>query len=113
MRKLVFFGILRLEHLCLIASNDASMNQVVFANGSLWGGVNTVVKTSNGRTRSGIAYFIVTPSLSSGSLSASIANQGYVSVNQNSVVFPSIGVNTSGKGVMTFTLVGGNYFPSA
>src|SRR5260370_26519993 len=41
-----------------------------------------------------------------------MANEGYVYVNQNSVVFPSIGVNTSGKGVMTFTLVGGNYFPS-
>lgn len=108
-----FFGKLRLEHLGLIASNDDRMNQVVFANGHLWGGVNTVVKTPNGPTRSGIAYFIVTPSLSIGSLSASIANQGYVSVNQNSVVFPSIGVNTSGKGVMTFTLVGGNYFPSA
>jgi hypothetical protein len=108
-----FFGKLRLEHLGLIASNDDRMNQVVFANGNLWGGVNTVVKTPNGPTRSGIAYFIVTPSLSIGSLSASIANQGYVSVNQNSVVFPSIGVNTSGKGVMTFTLVGENYFPSA
>jgi len=108
-----FFGKLRLEHLGLIASNDDRMNQVVFANGNLWSGVNTVVKTPNGPTRSGIAYFIVTPSLSSGSLSAAIANQGYVSVNQNSVVFPSIGVNTSGKGVMTFTLVGGNYFPSA
>lgn len=107
------FGKLRLEHLGLIASNDDRMNQVVFANGNLWGGVNTVVKTLNGPTRSGIAYFIVTPSLSSGSLSASIANQGYVSVNQNSVVFPSIGVNTSGNGVMTFTLVGGDYFPSA
>jgi len=108
-----FFGKLRLEHLGLIASNDDRMNQVVFANGNLWGGVNTVVKTPNGPTRSGIAYFIVTPSLRSGSLSASIANQGYVSVNQNSVVFPSIGVNSSGNGVMTFTLVGGDYFPSA
>jgi hypothetical protein len=107
------FGKLRLEHLGLIASNDDRMNQVVFANGNLWGGVNTVVKTPNGPTRSGIAYFIVTPSLSSGSLSASVANQGYVSVNQNNVVFPSIGVNSSGNGVMTFTLVGGNYFPSA
>lgn len=107
------FGKLRLEHLGLIASNDDRMNQVVFANGNLWSGVNTVVKTPNGPTRSGIAYFIVTPSLSSGSLSASIANQGYVSVNQNSVVFPSIGVNSSGNGVMTFTLVGRDYFPSA
>src|SRR5260370_5962613 len=108
-----FFGKLRLEHLGLIASNDDRMNQVVFANGNLWGGVNTVVKTPNGPTRSRIAYFIVTPSLSIGLLSASIPNQGYVSVNQNSVVCPSIGVNTSGKCVKTFTLVRANYFPSA
>src|SRR5260370_20943613 len=94
-----FFGKLRLEHLGLIASNDDRMNQVVFANGNLWGGVNTVGKTPNGPTRSGIAYFIVTPSLSSVSLSASIAKQGYVSVNQNSAVFPSIGVNTFGNAV--------------
>src|SRR5260370_35766576 len=92
-----FFGKLRLEHLGLIASNDDRMNQVVFANGNLWGGVNTVVKTPNGPTRSGIAYCIVTPSLSSGSLSASTANQRYASMNHNSLVFPSIGVNTSGK----------------
>ncbi len=101
------------EKLELLAANDDRMNQVVFANGRLWAGVNTVVKTPNGPTRVGTAYFIVTPSLSSGSLEATMANQGYVAVNQENVLFPSIGVNSAGKGVMTFTLVGPDFFPSA
>jgi len=101
------------EKLELIAGNDDRMNQVVFADGKLWSGVNSVVKTPNGPTRIGIAFFIVTPSVSGGTLAASVGKQGYVAVNQNNVLFPSIGVNAAGKGVMSFTLVGPSFFPSA
>jgi hypothetical protein len=102
------------EHLELIAGNDDRMNQAVFAAGKLWGGVNTVVKTENGITHVGIAYFIVTPSFpTGGSLSATIANQGYISVNGENVLYPSIGVNSAGKGAVAFSLVGPDFFPSA
>jgi hypothetical protein len=36
-----------------------------------------------------------------------------VALNQNDVLFPSIGVNSSGKGVMTFTVAGPDHYPSA
>jgi hypothetical protein len=101
------------EKLELLASNDDRMNQVVFAEGKLWSAFNTVIKTKNGPTRVGIAYFIIAPSVSGGDLSASVINQGYVAVNQNNVMYPSIGVNAAGKGVMTFTLVGPDFYPSA
>jgi hypothetical protein len=102
------------EHLELIAGNDDRMNQAVFAAGKLWGGVNTVVKTENGITHVGIAYFVVTPSFpTGGSLSATIAKQGYISVNGENVLYPSIGVNSAGKGVVAFSLVGPDFFPSA
>ncbi len=97
----------------LLAGNDDRMNQVVFADGKLWSAVNSVVQTPNSPTRVGAAYFIVSPSDASGTLSASMANQGYVSVNGENVLFPSIGVNAKGQGVMTFTLVGPGYYPSA
>ncbi|HEX9036091.1 MAG TPA: hypothetical protein VF808_03785 [Ktedonobacterales bacterium] len=97
----------------LLDGNDDRMNQVVFAAGSLWAGVNTVVQPPNGPTRVGIAYFKITPSDPSGTLSASVASQGYVSVNQQNTLFPSIGVNAAGKGVIVFTLVGSSYYPSA
>jgi hypothetical protein len=100
------------EQLEFLAGNDDRMNQVVFAGGKLWSGVNTVV-SGNGPTRVGIAYFIVTPSDPSGTLSATMAKQGYVALTQDDVLFPSIGVNASGKGVMTFTVAGSDYYPSA
>ncbi len=91
--------------------NDDRMNQVVLADGNLWAGVNTIIGDG---TRTGIAYFIVHPSLSSnGILGAKISNQGYVAVNGNSVFFPSIGVNRDGQGVVAFTLAGPDFFPSS
>ena len=96
-----------------LATDDDRMNQVVYADGMLFSGVNTVVKTANGPAVNGIAYFIVTPSQSGGVLSGTIANQGYVAVNGAYVMFPAIGVNAAGEGVMTFTLSGTNFFPTA
>jgi hypothetical protein len=104
------------QHLELVASNDDRQQQVVFAAGHLWTALNSVVKTQNGPVRTGIAWFILTTSVSGTEVSASVARQGYVSVNspfQQSVMFPSIGVNTSGQGVLAFTLVGQSFFPSA
>ncbi len=101
------------EKLEFISTNDDRMNQVVFAGGNLFAGINTVIKTQNGPAVNGIAYFIITPSISGGTLSGSIANQGYVAVNNEYVMFPSIGVNSAGKGIMAFTLSGSDFFPTA
>lgn len=98
--------------MALLQSNDDRMNQVVYAAGKLWSGVNTPVQTPNGPTRVGIAWFEVAPS-SNGSFAPTMASQGYVSVNQNNVMYPSIGANANGGAVMTFTLVGPGYYPSA
>jgi len=95
-------------------TNDDRMNQVVYANGSLWGGVNTAVRQPGGTTRAGIAWFAVNPHLKRlGKLRATLFKQSYISVNGNDVLFPSIGVNAAGDAVMTFTLSGPDYFPSA
>ena len=102
-----------------LATNDDRMNQVVLAAGKLWSGVNTVIRTSNGASastdRSGIAYFVVTPSTPSATtVAGTIAKQGYVALgNNDNVFFPSIGVNSAGQGVMTFSIAGQHYFPSA
>lgn len=96
-----------------LAGNDDRMNQVVFAGGDLWAGVNTSVAGDDSSTRLGIAWFDVTPSLHKGNLSASIHNQGYVSVRGENVIFPSIGVNQSGQADMAFTLVSPRRYPTA
>ena len=94
------------EHEYALDSNDSRMQQVVFADGKLWGALDTGIK---GRT-AGIEWFVVNPN---GEEGPSIANQGYLSVKGQNVTYPAISVTPSGKGVMAFTLVGPSYFPSA
>ena len=101
------------EHFNVLNSNDDRMNQTVYADGKVWGAVNTVVKSPTGVTRTGIAYFIVAPSWNGTTLAGSIANQGYVAVQNNNVVFPAIAANAAGKGIISFTLVGPSFFPGA
>ncbi|MEO8429654.1 MAG: hypothetical protein ABI651_21390 [Verrucomicrobiota bacterium] len=97
----------------LIDSNDDRMNQVVFAAGKLFGAVNTVVRSPNAPNRAAIAYFVVAPGWNKDTLTAQITRQGYVAVNKNNLLFPGLGINAAGKGLMTFTLVGPDYSPSA
>ncbi|MDX6209813.1 MAG: hypothetical protein QOE24_2204 [Frankiales bacterium] len=97
----------------LLDTNDDRMNQAVYANGRLYSGLNTVVKTQNFPTTTGIAYFVVTPTASAGTVSGAITGQGYVAVNGNTVMYPSIAVpHGSGRPGMVFTLVGPGYYPS-
>ncbi len=104
------------NHEELIADNNDRLQQVTFANGLLWTSVPTVVKTPQGPVRGGAAWFILSPSVSGGTLTASVFNQGYVAINspkQDSVLFPSVGVNAAGKAVMAFSIAGEDLFPSA
>ena len=97
------------EELETLNANDDRMNQVVFASGLLWSGVNTLVGDGN---RTGVAYFAVHPSWQRGSLAANMVGQGYVSLASDSVVFPSIAVNGNGDAAMSFTVSGPDFFPS-
>jgi hypothetical protein len=99
------------EQFNVLNSNDDRMNQTVYAGGNVWGAVNTVVKSPTGVTRTGIAWFIFTPSWSGSTLNGSVANQGYINVQNNNVVFPAISANAAGKGLIGFTIVGPDFFP--
>jgi hypothetical protein len=95
-----------------IASNDSRNLSAVFANGKLWGALTTGVVV-NGVNEAGIAYYIINPDVSNGTLTAKLALQGTLAEANGNVIFPSIGVTPSGRGVMTYTLTGPNDFPSA
>jgi len=94
----------------MINTNDDRMNQVVYANGVLYSGLNTIIGDG---TRTGIAWFGVRPRYDAGGVSARLVHQGYVAVDGDNVIFPSLAFTNDGRGVMTFTLVGPDYFPSA
>lgn len=105
-------------HEATINSNDDRMNQAVYADGKLWAGLNTAITTANADVskadRTGIAWFVVSPSAGASQASGTMANQGYIALDNNdSAIFPSIGVNDAGKGVITFSVSGIHYYPSA
>ena len=87
-------------------SLDLRMQQVVFANGKVWGALGTAV-TVNGENKAGIEYFIVNPS------NATLTGSGYLAKAGNNLTMPAVGVTESGRGVIAFTVMGNDYYPSA
>ncbi len=93
-------------------SNDTRMQQVWYAQGRVWGALDTVVNV-NGQERAGIAYFVVKAKVEHGEVDAEIDNQGYVALKNNNVTYPAIAVLPNGRGIMAFSLMGQDYHPSA
>src|SRR5262249_45303704 len=87
-------------------TNDSRMQQVAYANGKLWGALDTAV-TIGTEERAGIAYYIINPN------AHAIVLQGQAGLEHTDLTYPAIGVLPSGRGVMAFTLTGDNDFPSA
>jgi hypothetical protein len=88
-------------------SNDTRMQQVMFANGKLWGALDTSLNPDGGAQRAGIAYYVVNPS------AGKIVVQGYLGATGYDFTYPAIGVTPSGRGVMAFTATGNSTYPSA
>ncbi|HEY2542968.1 MAG TPA: hypothetical protein VGH92_07920 [Gaiellaceae bacterium] len=87
-------------------SNDTRMQQVTFANGKLWGSLDTAVTLGSGN-RAGIAYYVVNPSI------GKVAGQGYLAQAGMDLVYPAIGVLANGRGVIAFTATGDSQYPSS
>ncbi len=88
-------------------SNDTRMQQVTYANGKLWGSLDTAVNPDAGAQRAGIAWYVVNPSTST------VVNQGYLGSAGYDFAYPAIGVTASGRGIMAFTASGDTTNPSA
>jgi hypothetical protein len=93
-------------------SSDSRMMQVWNADGHLFSALDTVVKVG-GEERAGVAFFVVDAEVEGrGRIEARVENQGYVAVAGNNVTYPAIAVQDE-RGVMAFTLLGRDHFPSA
>jgi hypothetical protein len=88
-------------------SNDTRMQQVMYANGKLWGALDTALNPDGGLQRAGIAWFIVNPN------AGKVVLQGYLGAVGHDFTYPAIGVTPSGRGVMAFTDTGDTTNPSA
>jgi len=88
-------------------ANDTRMQQVTYANGKLWGALDTAVNPDGGPQRAGIAWFVVNPN------SGTVKLQGYLGASGYDFTYPAIGVTSSGRGLMAFTASGDATNPSA
>jgi hypothetical protein len=88
-------------------SNDTRMQQVTWANGKLWGSLDTALNPDGGPQRAGIEWFVVNPN------AGKVVLQGYLGATGHDFTYPAIGVTPSGRGVMAFTDTGDTTYPSA
>jgi hypothetical protein len=87
-------------------SSDTRMLQSAYANGKLWGALDTAVDVG-GVTKAGVAYYVVDPG------SNALVKQGTLVVAGNNITYPALGVTSAGKAVMALSLSGADYYPSA
>lgn len=95
------------EVISRLDANDSRMQQVMYANGKLWGALDTALNPDGTGNRAGIAWYILNPS------SGKVVLQGYLGTAGMDFTYPAIGVTASGRGIMAFTAVGDATDPSA
>jgi hypothetical protein len=93
-------------------SGDTRMQQVTYANGTLYGALDTAVKVG-GATKAGIGWYIVRPESEARQVSASLTAEGQLGLAGNNLTYPAIGVTAEGKGALAFTLLGDGHYPSS
>lgn len=92
-------------------SGDSRVLDARYANGKLWAVLGTAVEIG-GEQRTGVGWFIINASVSNSSVSAAIRKQGILALEGESLIYPTVGVTTSGRGIIGFTRVGENLYPS-
>ena len=90
-----------------LAVNDSRMQQVSYANGKLWGALDTDVVLQDSSHGSGVNYFVVNPQ------SGVVFTNGTLALPDSNLTYPAVGVTQNGRGVIAFTVVGPNDYPSA
>ncbi|MBF6561013.1 MAG: hypothetical protein IVW56_12035 [Candidatus Binataceae bacterium] len=103
-----------------IDTGDDRLHQLVYANGKLYAGLNTEVRV-HAAPQAGIEYFMVKPTfvtrIQHGQpillFHVRLLRNGFVAHSRDDLYYPSIGVTTTGRALMVFSLSGPTLFPSA
>jgi hypothetical protein len=96
----------------VLNSNDSRMQQVTYANGKLWGSLGTDAVV-DGVHRASIAWYVFQPQVTDTSFKAKSVLNGILGLSDANLIYPAVGVTSSGRGVIAFTKVGPNDYPSA
>ncbi|MDQ1364214.1 MAG: hypothetical protein QOE57_256 [Acidimicrobiaceae bacterium] len=101
------------EPLPTINADDDRMQAPTYVNGHLFTAISTGVGPGGTVDRTGVAWFVVNPTFSSGQVAGTVANQGYVAAGDGtSLMYPFVTVNPAGQGVIALSFTGPQYYPS-
>jgi hypothetical protein len=94
-------------------AGDTRMQQTWFVDGVLWGSAGTAVRVG-GELKDGIVWFAVSPSIGrSGRVQGRVRRDGYLALEENNLTYPAIAVQPGGGGVIAFSVMGRDFYPSA
>jgi hypothetical protein len=94
-------------------ANDTRIQQVWYSNGQLYAAADTAVNVG-GQIKAGVAWFVISPKINgAGKVEGQVKSQGYLALANNNLTYPAWAVLPNGTGAMAFTVLGGDYFPSA
>ncbi len=93
-----------------------ALQEVQFVNGKLYGALNTAVNIpGDASSRAGVAWFVVTPSISHGVISAKtkVTKQGYIAAQGLYLMYPHIEAAKNGTMAIVFSFGGPDTYLSA
>lgn len=99
--------------LAFLDGGDNRVQSVTYSGGRLYVTFPSEIIDQNERYQVGGAFVVFSPTYRNDVLATSIVNQGYLFVNGDNLLRPTIAVNPQGSGAITATLVGPDYYPSA
>ena len=101
------------EPLPTINADDDRMQAPMYLNGLLYAVLSTGIGPANNVSRTGVAWFVIAPFTLAGQVGGVVANQGYAAApDATSLMYPAVGVNRRGQGVIAVSLTGPSDYPS-
>jgi hypothetical protein len=94
--------------------SDSRVISATYSGGRLFVTLACSVIDANNNLAAGGMYEVFAPTFRGTVLSATPPDkQGYLAATNNHILRPAVAVNPQGRGVIAFTLVGPDYYPSA
>ena len=101
------------EALPTVNADDDRMQAPTYVNGLLYATLSTGVGSANNVSRTGVAWFVILPFTIADRVGGIVANQGYVAApDTTSLMYPAVGLNRRGQGVIAVSLTGPSDYPS-
>jgi hypothetical protein len=94
-----------------IDTGDSRILDVRYAKNRLWAVLGTAAQVS-GVNRTAVGWYIINPSSSKDGVSGTVLKEGVLASEGESLAYPTVGVTATGRGVIGFSRVGENTFPS-